>query len=103
MTTTPKTPTASGISRLLAKAGFERSESSATRIRGWRNHTEGFSVNKWDDDGAVEVGYNRGLRPPSEAEQIRPGMLADYTETITAAGYAVTEKRGRLIVTAKEG
>ena len=100
---TVKPPTPQGISRLLAKAGFERSTSSAGRIRGWRNYTEGYSAGKWDDRGSVAVSYSRGLRPPSEAEPIRLEMLVSYAEVITAAGFAVTEKRGRLIVTAKEG
>ena len=103
MTASSRLPTPQAVSRLLAKAGFERSTSSAGMIRGWRNHTEGYSAAKWDDNGSVAVSYNRGLRPPSEAEPIRLEMLVSYAEAITAAGYSVAEKRGRLIVTAKKG
>jgi hypothetical protein len=101
MTASSKTPTASGISRLLAKAGFERSESSATRIRGWRSYSEGYSVTKWDDYGSVEVTWHRGLLSPSEADQIRAEALRCYAADIEAAGYSVTWKNDRLIVTAK--
>jgi hypothetical protein len=102
MTSTPKTPTPQGISALLRKAGFERSESSATRIRGYRRRSEGYSAAKWDDYGSVEVRYHRGMQLPDEADRIRPGMLAAYTEAIRAAGYSVTIKLGdHLIVTAK--
>jgi len=103
MTTTPKTPTASGISRLLAKAGFEKSESSATRIRGYRRSSEGFIVAQPTAVGEVEVRYTRGFLPQSEADRIRPGMLADYAEAITGAGYSVETRDNLLIVTAKEG
>ena len=96
---TAKTPTASGISRLLAKAGFERSTSSAGRIRGWRNYSEGYSATKWDDSGTVAVSYSRGLKLPSEADRIRSGMLADYARVIEAAGYSTETRNGRLIVT----
>jgi hypothetical protein len=97
---TPKTkpPTASGISRLLAAAGFERSE--RRQVGADLASTEGFSALKWNDFGTVAVSYNRGLKLPTEAEQIRPEMFRRYTEVITAAGYSVIERRGRLLVTA---
>ena len=99
--TTPKPPTPQGISALLKRAGFERSESSATRIKGWRKSSEGYSASKWDDDGSVEVTWHRGLLSPSEADEERPRMLVAYTETITAAGYSVRlQSNDRLIVTA---
>ena len=43
MTPKPKTPTASGISRLLAAAGFERAvmTNNSQRVK---EHTEGFHV-----------------------------------------------------------
>ena len=95
----PKTPTASGISRLRAKAGFEKSESSASRIKGWRNYSEGYSVTKWDDYGTIEVTWHKGLRWPAEADEIRPVMFARYAEAITKVGYSAELKNGRLIVT----
>ena len=109
MATSSKTPTASGISRLLSAAGFERSESSTTRIRGWHNHSEGFSVTTDYVVGVgdcISVSYNRGRLPPSEADRIRPGELASYAEAIASKGYSAEVARDRLIVTAltaKEG
>ena len=40
----PKTPTTRGVSALLRKAGFEKSVSSTTRIRGWHNYSSGFRL-----------------------------------------------------------
>ena len=100
--TSPKSPSPQGISALLRKAGFEKSESSATRIKGWRNHSEGYSVAKdWiaEVGDCISVAYNRGLKLPSEADLIRPDMFARYAEAITAAGYSAEIVRDRLIVT----
>ena len=97
----PRNPTASGISRLLAAAGFERSESSATRIKGYRRYSEGYSVAKWDDYGSVEVTWHRGLLPSSEATEIRTRTLASYIEAINAAGFSVRLQSDRLIVTTR--
>lgn len=99
---TVRQPTPQSISRLLKLAGFERSESSATRIKGWRNHSEGYSVTKWDDYGTVEVSYHRGLISQAEADRIRSEMMERYAKAIADAGYSVaTGIYGRLIVTAK--
>lgn len=98
--TTPKPPTPQGISALLKRAGFERSESSATRIKGWRKYSEGYSAAKWDDRGSVEVTWHRGLLSQSEGSETRPRMLAAYIEAINAAGYSVRLQSDRLIVTA---
>ena len=57
----PKTPSASGISRLLASAGFEKSESSATRVRGWRSHSPGFVVRRGESPGEVRVHHELGF------------------------------------------
>jgi hypothetical protein len=110
----PKAPTASGISRLLAKAGFERSE----RIPGVRNwgrgnggFSDGYKVTS-DRDGRVCVEHRIGtdrLRDPwisndahaaEEAES-----LAYYGEAIADAGFAAEHRPDplHLIVTAKEG
>lgn len=86
---TPKTPTASGISRLLAKAGFERSESSTTRIRGWRCHTPGF-IAEGRGPGVVRVHHTSGKFWPTDADRANSRELEDqYAKTITEAGYAV--------------
>ena len=99
---TVKPPTPQGISALLRKAGFERSVSSATRIKGWRNYSEGYSVRSdyvAEAGDCISVSYNRGNYLPSEADRIRPGMLADYGVAIAAAGYSAEIVRDRLIVT----
>ena len=84
----PKTPTASGISRLLASAGVERSESSATRIKGWRNHSEGFTVTG-QVLGRVRVEHKTGFDRGPNAQKRRAEMLTKYAASLVAAGYAV--------------
>jgi len=85
---TSKTPTASGISRLLATAGFERSTSSAGRIRGWRNHSEGYSVTG-QDPGRVRIEHKTGFdRGPNSAAR-RERMLGEYAAALTTSGYSV--------------
>ena len=101
MTNTTKTPTASGISRLLASAGFERSTSSATRIKGWRNSSEGYTVSGYGP-GEVCVEHKTGYDRGPNAQKRREETLGEYAKAITDAGYAVTTGvYGRLIVTAK--
>ena len=95
-----KEPTPQGISALLKRAGFERSTSSPSRIKGWRNYTAGYQVNARYPSGAEvthRVGFDRG--PRADAERAR--MLAAYAEAIRAAGWhVVTTSRPRLIVSA---
>jgi hypothetical protein len=90
--TATKTPTASGISRLLAAARFER---AVVKMRGGAS---GFRVSN-ADPGAVWVWHYSmlGTSRNREAEK-----LAKYATVITDAGYAVeTYTSDRLIVTAK--
>jgi hypothetical protein len=105
MTPNPKTPTASAISRLLAAAGFERSESSATRIKGWRNSSEGFTVGTVER-GRVCVEHKTGYDRGPNAAKRRDEMLTEYDGFLTAAGFHVERDESwalpRLIVTAKE-
>ena len=93
MTASSKTPTASGISRLLAKAGFRR---GVTAMRGG---TSGYVVTAWGP-GDVRVRYH-SLTMLSTAER-RYEMLHQYAEVLEAAGYAVTTgTSGHLLVAAK--
>lgn len=56
MTTKQRKCTPQSVSALLRKAGFRRSESRATAVRGWYHSTRGFRcVRTWDDDGSVTV------------------------------------------------
>lgn len=52
----PVKPTTRGVSRFLTAAGFDRSTSYASMIRGWPNWTDGFTVYELAD-GGVEVQY----------------------------------------------
>ena len=90
--TPPKTPTASGISRLLAAAGFRRSE---RQIGGYGSD---FVVAKTEDTIRVRhrfwsMGANRDDALPH---------LAAYSVAIEAAGWAVEFGSWELTVTAKE-
>lgn len=100
-----KQPTAQGISRLLGAVGFEKSESSATRIKGWRNSSEGFEARKDHYTGGVEVAHRTGYDRGEAGRARRTEMLGRYAEAIRAAGWNVTaSERGigdTITVTAK--
>ena len=99
---TVKTPTQRGISSLLARKGHERSRSTASRIRGWRNHSAGYVVTTGYDAGGVIVHHQvASFRPLPGDEKVIATMLGRYAADIEAAGYAVKRDRDRLIVTAK--
>jgi hypothetical protein len=96
---TAKPPTPQGISALLKRAGFERSVSSATRIKGWRNYSEGYSVTGYRDE--VNVRHHTGYARGSGAAERRDTALAQYAEAIRAAGWHVTgPEHDELTVTA---
>ena len=96
MTPKPKTPTASGISRLLASAGFERSKTAGlgpTALSGYRvtqDHAHADSVR-------VRYLFLLALGSSARREQ----MIAAYAKTITEAGWTVEAGTYELIVTAK--
>lgn len=91
---TAKTPTASGISRLLAAAGFKRSE---RQIGGFGN---GFVAEKIHArPGTVRVRHRFWSMGGGDYAP----WLAKYAEAIAAAGWAVEDRERDLIVTAKEG
>lgn len=82
-------PTPQGISSLLKRAGFERSVSSATRIKGWRNNSEGYRCEKsYGIDGGVLVRHYTGFDRGEAAHARRDEELARYAEAIKAAGWA---------------
>jgi hypothetical protein len=98
---TTKIPTQRGISALLAKNGFERSKSTPSRIRGYRNHSAGYSV-QGAYDGVVWVRHETISFRPRPAEEPRiTEKLGQYAEVIGAAGFAVERGSDRLVVTAK--
>jgi hypothetical protein len=96
--TPTKTPTASGISRLLAKSGFER----ATYEHGCLDQA-GFAVTEAGGGAGVRVEHDTTLPDHRQA------ILGRYAETITEAGWAVEPVSyagsavHHLIVTAREG
>jgi ribonuclease HIII len=95
--TQPKRPTPQGISALLRKAGFERSVSHATRVRGFSSRTQGYVVGG-RTDGSVAVYHEDGnsfmITDATAARQVRE--QARYAEAIEAAGYAVERGAGGL-------
>jgi hypothetical protein len=102
-TTTPKskTPTASGISRLLSAAGFTKSVRS-----GRMGSSSGYQVakdygNLYSVNGVAVRHITWSMNP---AERVVSEWLGKYADAITAAGYAVNRPEARqiLIVTAKE-
>lgn len=103
--TKPKAPTAPGISALLRKAGFTRSQSSATAIKGWRDHSFGYVVHH-HHEGGVSVYHETGhFRVTDETHRRQAGQEEKYAKAIEEAGYAVRRQEGGyfnpLIVTAK--
>jgi len=114
--TSPKPPTAQGISRLLAKAGFERAgfglptrfHHDGRPILTSRPPVPGFQVR--DDGFGTVVRWKHGRVVNLDAmDQERASCLAAYAKTITEAGWAVEPMSyagtavHHLIVTAKEG
>jgi len=100
--TTPKPPTASGISRLLARAGFNR----ATYENGCVDRA-GFVATEAGGGAGVRVEHDTFL--VHQSAETRQAWLSRYTETITDAGWAAEPVSyagtavHHLIVTAKEG
>ena len=115
MTASSKTPTASGISRLLAKAGFDRSAFipgtgrlhwDGTEVRGSRKRSWGFTVERYGEGERVCVTHVTGpVTNPDESEKRRDLALSRYADAIVAGGYLarLADERPRfLIVTAKD-
>lgn len=87
---TAKTPTAQGVSAALRKAGFKRSETHTTAVKGWHNYTEGYKVSDWGE-GEVRVKHETGshVRPNAREEIRRDAKLEEYAETLRAKGWNV--------------
>ncbi len=94
--TTTRNPTPQGISALLKRAGFTRSEPME---RSGRN--SGFLVNRdHGHGGTVRVRHYFRMMGADQDGSIRKEKLAAYTKTITEAGWAVEAGEHELIVTA---
>jgi hypothetical protein len=99
--TTPRTPTQRNISAVLANARHIKSVSSPSRIKGLRNHSDGFVVLS-GYDGAVWVRHEVvSMRTTQRDLERIAERLAMYARVIEEAGYAVERGSDRLIVTAK--
>jgi hypothetical protein len=97
----PRIPTQRNISALLAKAGFTKSVSTPSRIKGCRNHSDGYVV-MGHREGVVWVLHEVvSTRPLTEDRKRIETMLAKYKTAVEAAGFAVTRGSDRLIVTAR--
>jgi hypothetical protein len=96
----PKTPTAQGVSRLLANAGFQRSQPRPGALSA---PTEGFTVSA-QLFGRVRVEHKTGYDRGPNAVKRRDEALTRYTQTLAIAGYQVErdELWHGLNVTAKE-
>lgn len=91
---TPKTPTPQGISALLRKAGFEKSVTSTTRVRGWHSRSWGFVVRGYMK-GIVYVHHeDGGHMQTDEAQVARVREQERYAVAIESAGYAVERGEG---------
>ena len=93
---TAKPPTPQGISALLRKAGFERSEVTSMHARNWgrsyREYSDGYQVRK--SPGSVTV-----TRRPRDVAT-RDEWLTKYAEAISGAGYEAFIDAFDVIVTA---
>lgn len=97
--TIPKPPTQRNISVLLAKQ-FTKSVSYPSRIKGLRNHSDGYVV-QGAYEGVVWVRHEVVSIRPLPADLVRiAAMLKEYADAIEAAGFAVERRADRLIVTA---
>ena len=92
--TTTKTPSASSISRLLRKAGYQK---AVIKIQGGR---AGFDVTGNYSTGAVRVEhYSNTMSTSGGSSEVK---LDAYARTITEAGYDVARPSPRwLLVTTK--
>jgi hypothetical protein len=96
-TVKPKALTPQGVSALLKKAGFTRSESAE---RG--SACSGFVVRKdWTRDSAVRVRHQFLLMSTDRNGTRRAEELARYAKAITDAGWDVETGEYELIVTVK--
>ena len=92
--TSPKPPTAQGISRLLAKAGFERAVisimggNSGFQVTACRAREGAVKVRQYYLAGGVPMGHYRD-------------RLRRYADAIETAGYGTEMGTYHLIVTAK--
>jgi hypothetical protein len=97
-------PTPQGVSRLLANAGFDRSVTKPSRIKGFQEWYAGYHVTASMLPGHVLVVHRvnslHRTAPSSVREMTQ--KLAAYAEVIAAGGWSVATESGHLTVTARE-
>jgi hypothetical protein len=98
-----KPPTPQGISRLLAKAAFERAEETPYRVMGVRQYTGGFHVVTDHQGSAVRVTWWPPSHSADDALAKNAEMLLAYGDELAEAGWTVTVKPHKVVVTAGEG
>lgn len=76
-----KPPTAQAVSALLRAAGFDRAESTASRIKGQRNWSDGYQVSALSGEVKVRHMTFRHAGAGDEKRQ----MLARYADAIREA------------------
>lgn len=81
-------PTAQAVSAALKKAGFERSKSFTTAVKGWHEHTEGYQSRSWGE-GEVRVFHETGFGRGEAAARRRDAKLAEYAGALEAKGWTV--------------
>lgn len=101
-----KQPTPQGISALLRKAGFDKSVSSASRIRGMKESSPGYQVSRGGKPGTVMVEFQQSSFRINPGKETATKMLARYRKAIEDAGFTVdagkSTFRDILIVSAPE-
>ena len=101
-----KQPTPQGISALLRKAGFTRSETRSGMIRGLKESSEGYRVSRYRDD-QVAVQHRPGFARGAAAQVREHEKLNAYAKAIEDAGFGVQRDQvgfsTSLIVTAQDG
>lgn len=94
-----KIPTARQVSATLRAAGFSASRSLTTRIRGWRNHTAGFSTGTYMPvNDCVVVSHVSGDSTSADGR-----VWLDRYESALRVKYTVERGDGRLVVTGFAG
>jgi hypothetical protein len=87
--TTIKPLTAARLHSILRKAGFRRSSSHPTRVRGWHRVTAGYSVDRYGvEAGAFLLTYKNDSQ--GTGREIDPSVvLALYARALDSAGLSI--------------
>ena len=77
----------SAVSRALTAAGFRKSVSRPTRIKGWHDWNEGFTCEKGYVDGTVIVAWR--MAKWSRDSERRSQKLSEVGKALITKGYSV--------------